>query len=48
MLLRNRIAKLVMEGEIEGRINVMGRKGRRSKQLLGNLKDTNTCCKWKE
>ena len=44
----NRIVKRVMEGKIEGRIKVMGRRGRRSKQLLGNLKDTKTCCKLKE
>jgi len=37
-----------MEGKIEGRIKVMVRRGSRSKQLLGNLKDTKTCCKLKE
>jgi hypothetical protein len=33
ILRRNRIVKRVMEGKIEGRIKVMGRRGRRSKQL---------------
>jgi hypothetical protein len=37
-----------MEGKIEERIKVMGRRGRRSKQLLGKLKDTKTCCKLKD
>ena len=44
----NRTVKRVMEGKMEGRIKVMGRRGRRSKQLLENLKDKKTCCKLKE
>jgi len=48
ILRRNRIVKRVVEGKREGRINVMGRRGRISKQLPGNPKDTKTCWKLKE
>jgi hypothetical protein len=35
---RNCLTKHVIEGNIEGRIEVMGRRGRRSNQLLDHLK----------
>ena len=38
-LLRNCLLKHVIEGKIEGRIEVMGRRGRRRKLLLDNLKE---------
>jgi hypothetical protein len=34
----NCLLKHITEGKIEGRIGVMGRRGRRCKQLLDNLK----------
>ena len=37
-LRRNCLIKHVTEGKIEGRIEVMGRRGRRGKQLLFELK----------
>jgi hypothetical protein len=37
---RNCLPKHVMEGKIEGRIEVMGRRGRRRKQLLDDLEET--------
>ena len=37
---RNCVLKHVIEGNIEGRIEVMGRRGIRSKQLLEGLKET--------
>jgi hypothetical protein len=39
-LRRNCLLKHVIEGKIEGRIEVIGRGGRRRKQLLDNLKET--------
>jgi hypothetical protein len=39
-LLRNFFLKHVTEGEIDGRIEVRGRGGSRSKQLLDDLKET--------
>jgi hypothetical protein len=36
---RNCLPKHVIEGKIEGRIEVMGRRGRRCKQLLDELLD---------
>jgi len=36
----NCLLKHVVEGKIEGRIEVTGRRGRRRKQLLDDLKDT--------
>jgi len=39
ILSRNFISKHVIEGKIEGRIVVTGRRGRRRKQLLDDLKD---------
>ena len=37
---RNCLLKHVVEGKIEGRIEVTGRRGRRSKQLLDDIKET--------
>jgi len=36
---RNRLLKRVIEGKIEGRIEVTARRGRRRKQLLDDLKE---------
>jgi hypothetical protein len=38
ILRRNCLLKHVIEGKIDGRINVTGRQGRRRKQLLDDLK----------
>jgi hypothetical protein len=38
ILHRNCLLKHVIEGKIEGRIEMMGRQGRRCKQLLDDLK----------
>jgi hypothetical protein len=40
ILRRNCLLKHVFEGKIEGRIEVTGRRGRRLKQLLNDLKET--------
>jgi hypothetical protein len=37
-----------VEGKIEGRIELTGRRGRRRKPLLGDPKDTRRCCKLNE
>lgn len=42
------LLKRVIEGKIEGRIEVMGKQGRRCKQLLDNLKEMRGCLKLKE
>jgi hypothetical protein len=47
-LRRNCLLKHVIEGEIEGRIEVTGRRGRRSKQLLDDLMEKRGHCKLKE
>jgi hypothetical protein len=39
ILRRNRLLKHVIEGKLEGRIEVTGRRGRRRKQLLDDLKE---------
>jgi hypothetical protein len=39
----NCLLKHVIEGKIEGRIEVKGRRRRRSKQLLENLQETRGC-----
>jgi hypothetical protein len=39
MVRRNCLAKHVLEGKIEGRIEVTGRRGRRRKLLLVDLKE---------
>jgi hypothetical protein len=38
-LLRNYLLKLVFEGKIDGIIEVTGRRGRRCKQLLYDVKE---------
>jgi hypothetical protein len=40
ILRRNRLLKHVIEGKIEGRIEAMGRRGRRRKQLPNVVKGT--------
>jgi hypothetical protein len=40
ILRRNCLPELVIEGKIEGNIEVMGRRGRTRKQLLDDLKET--------
>jgi hypothetical protein len=45
---RNWFLKHVIEGEIDGRIRVKGRRGTRSKQLLVELKEKRSYCKLKE
>jgi hypothetical protein len=42
------LLKHVIEGELEENIEVTGRRGRRSKQLLGDLKETRGYRKLKE
>jgi len=44
---KNCVLKHVIEGNIEGRIEVMGRRGIRFKQLLEDLKETGGCRKLK-
>jgi hypothetical protein len=38
----------VIEGKLEGRIKMTGRRGRRRKQLLDDLKENKRYCKLKE
>jgi hypothetical protein len=38
----------VIEGKLEGRIEMTGRRGRRHKQLLDDLKEKRRCWKFKE
>ena len=45
---RNCLLKHVIEGKIEGRIEVTGRRGRRRKQLLDDLKLKRKYCKLKQ
>ena len=45
---RNFLLTHVIEGEVEGRIEVIGRRGRRLKQLLDDLKETRRYRKLKE
>ena len=40
ILLKNCLLKEVIEGKIEGTIEVTGRRGKRRQQLLGNLKES--------
>jgi hypothetical protein len=42
------LLKRVIEGKIEGRMGVTGRRGRRRKQLLDDLKENRGYCKLKE
>jgi hypothetical protein len=44
----NCLLKHVIEGKIEGSLKVKGRRGRRSKKLLGNLKEERGYSKLKE
>ena len=48
LYLRNYCLRHVIEGKIEGRIEVTGRRGRISKQLLDDLKEMRGCWKLKE
>jgi hypothetical protein len=48
ILRRNCLEKHVIEGKIEGRIEVTGRRGRRRKQLLDDLKEKRRYWKLKE
>jgi hypothetical protein len=48
MLRMNCLLIHVREGEIAGRIEVMGRRGKRRKWLLDDLKETRGSCKLKE
>ena len=48
ILHRNRLLKLVTGERVEGRREVIGRRGRRSKQILGDLKQKKGCCKLKD
>jgi hypothetical protein len=41
ILRRNCLLKYVIEGKLEGRAEMMGRRRRRRKQLLNDLKETN-------
>jgi hypothetical protein len=48
ILRRNCLLKHVIEGKLEGRIEMMGRQGRRRKQLLDDLKEKRRHWKLKE
>jgi hypothetical protein len=48
ILRRNCLLKNVIEGTLEGRIEMTGRRGRRRKQLLDDLKETRRYWKLKE
>jgi hypothetical protein len=48
ILHRNYLLKCVIEGKIEGRIEVIGRRGRRCKQLLNDLRAARRYWKLKE
>jgi hypothetical protein len=45
---RNCLLKQVSEGKIEGRTELTGRRGRRSKQLMNVVKGKERYCKLKE
>jgi hypothetical protein len=47
-LRRNCVLKHAVERKVEGRIEVMGRRGKRSKQLLDDLKEKRRHWKLKE
>jgi hypothetical protein len=47
-LRRNCLLKHVIEGKLEGRIEMTWRRGRRRKQLLDDLKEKRRYCKFKE
>jgi hypothetical protein len=48
ILRRNCLLKHVIVGKLEGRIEATGKRGRRGKQLLDNLKETGGYCNLKE
>ena len=48
ILRRNCLMKHVVQGKIEGRIAVTGKRRRRRKQLLNDLKEKRGCWKLKE
>jgi hypothetical protein len=48
ILRRKCLLKHVIEGTLEGRIGMTGRRGRRRKQLLDDLKENIRYCKLKE
>jgi hypothetical protein len=48
ILCRNCLLKHVIEGKLERRIEMTGRRGRRRKQLLYDLKEKRRYCKLKE
>jgi hypothetical protein len=48
ILRRNCLLKHVSEGKLERRIEMTGRRGRRRKQLLDDLKEKGRYCKLKE
>jgi len=48
ILRRNCLPKQVTEGKIKGQIEVTGRRGRRRKKLLDDLKDSRGYCELKE
>jgi hypothetical protein len=47
ILSRNCLLKHVIEGKIEGKIEMMGRRGRRYKGLMDDLKEQRRCWKLK-
>jgi hypothetical protein len=47
-LVRNIFLKHVIEGKTEGRIEVMGRRGRSHEQLLAGLKEKRRYCKLRQ
>ena len=48
ILLRNCLLQRVFEGKIKGGIEVTGRRGRRRRKLLDDLKKRRGCSHWKE
>jgi hypothetical protein len=48
ILRRNCVLKHVIEGKSEGKVEVLGRRGRRRKQLLEDLMGTRGYLSWKE
>jgi hypothetical protein len=48
ILCRNCLLKYITVGELEGRIEMTGRQGRRRKQLLDDLKEKRRCWKLKD
>jgi IMP dehydrogenase/GMP reductase len=48
ILRRNCLVKRVIEGNVERRVEVKGRRGKIHKQLLDDLKETSGYCKLKE